>query len=365
MKKIISIVMLIALSVIIFPNVRVYATEEIGVKYAVYDGFDLICELTDVEVDDEYVSKDFKLYRIVDVDPVHLVAQAVFARQLERPRVTRSNEPSNIGAVVKNIGLYMTHNDESYVPTDGTESVYGAGGIHDVAKSFKAALEKKGINVVLDETLHIPHNSSAYSRSSVTAKKLLDENDLNAIFDVHRDGASRSFYVTKYNGQEKCHVRMVVGKASSNYKTTLEFATYLMAVGQEMYPWLFSDIYLAKGHYNQGLSTKALLFEMGSHLVEKELVEESLPALADVINTTLFGTVVDNNEGNLTINGNETPTSTTVDQHFKDLEKIKEKTHSLWGTFGLIVVIMSVIAMVIFFGYNFRNNMLRKRKNKK
>mgnify|MGYP003301665834 CR=1 FL=1 len=57
-------------------------------------------------------------------------------------------------------------------------------------------LTKKGLSVVHDETLHIPHNSSAYSRSRTTANKLL-QNGANAIFDIHRDGASRSFYLTE------------------------------------------------------------------------------------------------------------------------------------------------------------------------
>ena len=42
----------------------------------------------------------------------------------------------------------MTHNDESYLIGDGTDSVYGEGGIHDVAKELKNALNSYGIDVI-------------------------------------------------------------------------------------------------------------------------------------------------------------------------------------------------------------------------
>ena len=43
---------------------------------------------------------------------------------------------------------------------------------------------------------------------------------------------------------------------------------------------------------------------MGSHLVEKELVKQTVPELAKVVNTALFNTTVDTESGDLTINGN-------------------------------------------------------------
>lgn len=357
MKKFISFLcLLIAVVFITESGITVLAIENEKELYIVYDGFEVICELTDVEVGDEYLSYDFKLYRIIDVDKENHIAQATFVEQIKKPKITRSQEPSNIGAVIKNIGLYMTHNDESYVPTDGTSSVYGAGGIHDVAKSFKASLVNRGINVIMDETLHIPHDSYAYSRSAVTAKALLAKHNLNAIFDVHRDGVSRSFYVTKYKGEEKCHVRMVVGKASSNYSTTFEFAKCLMTVGQELYPWLFSDIFIAQGHYNQALSGKAMLFEMGTYLVEKELVKASMPALANVIDVALFGTVIDTETGELTINGNQTETTTTIDEFFEQTENTADSGGGFWRVAGIMILSFAIFGMAVFLVFNVRRN---------
>lgn len=188
------------------------------------------------------------------------------------------------------IGLYMSHNDESYISGDGYDSVYGKGGIHDITKQLASELSNKNISVIVDETLHLPHDKYAYSRSNVTATNLLNKNKLDAIFDIHRDGTSRGYYITKdQNGKERCMVRMVIGKANPNYEANKGFALYLMSVAKIYCPWLFVDIYMATGHYNQSLKENMVLFEMGCHLVEKDLVKQTVPELANVISTALFG----------------------------------------------------------------------------
>lgn len=46
------------------------------------------------------------------------------------------------------VAIYHTHSDESYVPTDGTESVFGNGGIYKVGGAFASALKTKGLEAV-------------------------------------------------------------------------------------------------------------------------------------------------------------------------------------------------------------------------
>lgn len=269
--------------------------------YVVYDeNNNKLFERSEIYVGDVIIDHDFVMFEIVEIDQKNKTAVAKEIGQVEKPHI-KKQALKKISAASKNkkIAMYMTHNAESYEIGDGTSSVYGAGGIHDIAKLLKSSLEKNKIAVALDEALHIPHDSGAYSRSAVTAKKLMkDEPD--AVFDLHRDGASRSTYVSKVDGSEKCKIRMVVGQKNPNKEHNLEFAMYLMAVAEEVCPWLFLDIYYASGHYNQALSSKALLFEMGSHKVEKELVKKTVPYLADVLNTTLYNTEIDSG-GNLAI----------------------------------------------------------------
>jgi stage II sporulation protein P len=66
--------------------------------------------------------------------------------------------------------MYSTHTDESYEPTDGTSSKAKGGGILDVGNALKKNLEGLGIQVLYDETNHMPHDAGAYRRSRQTAR---------------------------------------------------------------------------------------------------------------------------------------------------------------------------------------------------
>ena len=290
-----------------------YAVDgEIGENYMIYnEKEELICEKSSIEVGDSFITRDFYEYQIIKVDNHKGYAKLI--RKLEVPKIKRkdfvsNNKLSQRGELSKKICLYMTHNDESYRPTDGYDSVYGAGGIHDVARYLKNELVKKDIDVVLDETLHIPHNSSAYTRSGVTAKNLLDDERPDAMFDVHRDGVSKSFYYYNDGGKDYSKIRIVVGKSNPNFDENYKFAQSIFAIGNSMYPWLFSDIYCGKGHYNQSLQPTDLLFEMGTYLIEKEYVFNTIPLLVEVIDTTLYASLVDDG-GDITIDDNAPATN--------------------------------------------------------
>ena len=364
MKKVCFLIMFISISLnLLFVNTICLAESgiEFEREYVVYDeAGNYLFEKLDIETGDTYIANDFKKYEIVEVDDIRLIGTARFVKQLEKPFVTK-NPFEKINVVTdKKIGMYMTHNDESYVPTDKTESIYGKGGIHDVAKQFKKELESYGITVYLDESLHIPHDTSAYSRSRITAKKLLENYDLDAIFDIHRDGTSRSYYVKNIDGVERCRVRMVIGKSNPSREVTEQFAVYLLSIGQELYPWLFSDIYVGGGHYNQALNNQAMLFEMGSHLVEKELVVKSLKPLAEVVNTALYGTTVDVESGDVVINGDVTnENEITIEE---SLEIIKKESKS--SIVPTIVVGVLIGGFVGLLWYRFVK-ISRDKKNKK
>ena len=85
------------------------------------------------------------------------------------------------------IGIYSTHSDESYVPTDGAESKEKDAGIYDVDEALEKALAERGVEVELDTTTHLPHDAGAYRRSRSTAARLLKSQPA-ALLDMHRDG---------------------------------------------------------------------------------------------------------------------------------------------------------------------------------
>lgn len=328
MKKILIFCFLIALTLCSPLSTPTFADNDI-IIYQIYDENNLeLTQRENVEIGDKFIDRNFNEYEIYLVDETSCYAKARYIQTYPRPTVTKKSniEPISNKTTPKKIALYMTHNDESYIIGDGTESIYGAGGIHDIAKILKSSLNTYGVDVTLDETLHIPHNSSAYTRSNVTAKKLLN-NSPDAIFDIHRDGASRQYYVTKVNGKERSKVRIVLGQSNANSAENLQFALYMLSVAEVECPWLFHDIYWGKGHYNQALSNKALLFEMGTHTIEKSYVEESAKELAKVINATLYKTTVDEDDNTLTIGGNTN--KPTVNEKFDETNPAQQNTNTL------------------------------------
>ena len=253
---------------------------------------------------DEYIAQDNVLYRIATVSGGSAVAerigeeampdvswldtgaaQAVFA-DMSVPAASSSNTGTDSR---KLIAMYVTHSDESYVPTDGTQSINGQGGIYDVAREFRDALQAKGVDVILDESTHLPHDASAYRRSRQTAERLLQKQP-DAIIDIHRDGIpDQSEYTCTINGENASQVRLLVGRSNQNSEVNREFAKEIKAVADKQYPGLIKDIFIGKGNYNQDLSPNAILIEFGTHTISKERALESTGLMANVVSTALYG----------------------------------------------------------------------------
>ena len=272
-----------------------YAQDKSSKKYfTVYDesGNILLLKGDDINEGDKYLSSDNKLYEIYSVDNSSKTAKAKFVLEEKLPeykvKSKKASQNEASAKTVKKVGVYHTHNDESYFTPDGFDSVYGKGGIHDVGKQFVKNLNSLGIETVYREDLHLPHNSGAYTRSQVTASALLSSG-VQAIFDLHRDSTKRDYYLTKVNGEQMSSIRMVIGRASVNFEENKKFAYSIKSYADSVYPGLIKDIYIGKGNYNQQLSTRAMLFEMGCENIEKELVLKSTNYLAKTLDVVLYG----------------------------------------------------------------------------
>lgn len=242
-----------------------------------------------VYLDDEYISSDNRLYRIIKVDDSKRTAVAQYIGQ------ESLLEPDNeaVATVAQEskrlIGIYSTHSDESYIPTDGAESKEKDAGIYDVDEALKNALEERGIEVELDTTTHLPHNAGAYRRSRSTAARLLKSQPA-ALLDIHRDGIpDPDEYVQKIEDEDATKVRLLVGKSNPNADANRKFAKQIKAAADEMYPDLIKDIYIGKGDYNQELAPRAILLEFGTHTIKKERAIKSTAYMADVLERVLFG----------------------------------------------------------------------------
>jgi len=277
-----------------------------------------------VFVGDIYISADNSRYEVVDI--IGSTAKCKYQGKEKMPTINEVNNQAAFNRAIPVVGqgkptiaIYHTHSDESYVPTDGKESINGNGGIYDVGKALVQKLKAQGFNVIYNQANHNPHDVNAYNRSRKTAVSLLKKQP-DVILDVHRDAVPASEYQTTVKGQDVTKVKLVVGRSNPNMKTNLEFAKMLKAAMDKKEPGLSNGIYMGKGDYNQDLSPRAMLIEVGAHTNSKAEAEKGVQLFANTLPTVLgVSTAAATNQtsGNATpakkpLNANSQKSGTTI-----------------------------------------------------
>ncbi|QUH26083.1 stage II sporulation protein P [Serpentinicella alkaliphila] len=314
---------LIVLLILLLTSVQfAYADDwygQYGNYFTVYNTKDnsvLFKTAREVRQGDQYLSADNNMYKVTRVNSREQRAYAEFIEQITLPTINedvfaqfqdalRSGE--GLAMILeaqaqeqenRKVGIYCTHSSESYVPTDGTESTEGGGGILQVAERLKAGFEQNGVNATFDNTSHDPHDAGAYTRSRRTAAQLLREHQPTSLIDVHRDAIPPEEYTTEINGEPASKVRLVVGGRNQNFSANEETALQAKAVADKMYPGLIKDIFYAQGNYNQDLTPRAMLLEMGTAEQDRALPEKSATLFSEVLTTAFFGgTFTDQTDG--------------------------------------------------------------------
>lgn len=187
------------------------------------------------------------------------------------------------------VAIYHTHSDESYIPTSGSSSVSPHGDVYDVGSVISASLKNSvGLTSVHSWESHLPHDGSAYARSRRTAVSLLKKNP-DAILDLHRDAAPLSAYATTVMGKPGAKVMIVLGRQNPNLKANEQFAFALKNYADKEFPGFVRGIFYGDATFNQDLSPRALLFEMGSHENSKEAAERVMVNFINSIPAVLYG----------------------------------------------------------------------------
>ncbi len=255
----------------------------------------------EVNIGDEYISADNSRYRVTAVHG--LTASCKYLGEEIMPILEYSyqqqawifetGEVPVMSAKKSTVAVYHTHSDESYVPTDGTESIAGRGGIYDVGQTLVQQLKKLGFNVEYSENNHNPHDVNAYTRSRRTAASLLKKNP-DLILDVHRDATPAEQYQAEVKGEEVTKIKLVIGRQNPKMNTNLEFAKRVKALMDKQEPGLSNGIFMGKAAFNQDLHPRALLIEVGAHTNDKAQAEKGVALFADTLPAALG--VADNGE---------------------------------------------------------------------
>ncbi|HHW60783.1 MAG TPA: stage II sporulation protein P [Syntrophomonadaceae bacterium] len=257
-----------------------------------------------VSTGDIYITADNARYKVVKLEGFQAFCEYEGKEKLSRPwnrkgilgfDLFRHAVPAAQNKKQPTIAIYHTHSDESYVPSDGKESIRGNGGIYDVGQTLTVQLKKMGFNVVHSDNRHDPHDVNAYHRSRKTAVNLLQKGP-DAIIDVHRDAVPADVYKTNLKGEDVTKVKLVLGRQNPNMKSNLEFAKSLKAAMDKQTPGLSNGIYIGKGDYNQDLSPRSVLVEVGAHTNSKEEAQKGVAMFAQTlpevfgVNTAAAGT---------------------------------------------------------------------------
>lgn len=227
----------------------------------------------------EKVQGDLASARFIGVDPQIAALNEFFTSQ-EVPVIKEKTDNSPTPA---NFAIYHTHSSESYIPTDGTQSIRFRGGIFKVGTIMAERLRKIGMGVNHDQTAHDPHDNNAYVRSRRTAAKLVGANPV-AMFDVHRDGVvDPNFYRERVSGQDVASIRIVIGRQNPRMSANLDFARQMLTSVNNIHPKVVKEIFVGRGAYNQDLSPTALLLEAGTYTNTREEAERGIALFAEAL----------------------------------------------------------------------------------
>lgn len=238
-----------------------------------------------LDVGDEFLDAGNRLWRVERVVGNTAVAQP--AGTIDLTGAVEEFRETYLATVLAQqgepkVGVYHTHSDESYVPSDGTESdEAGNGGVYEVGAVLARGLDQKGLSVQHSLANHLPHDAGAYERSRRTAMELV--RGAAAVFDVHRDAAPPEAYASRVAGEAVTQVMIVIGRSNPQAGANMTFAQAVKAAADRTAPGLMRGILRTGGSFNQDLSARSLLFEIGAHTNRREEAEQAARILGSVL----------------------------------------------------------------------------------
>ncbi|KAF0816153.1 stage II sporulation protein P [Cytobacillus sp. FSL R5-0596] len=198
--------------------------------------------------------------------------------------------------------VYHTHNLESFLPL-----------LKNTSKANEAVSSDERANVValgsrlnqqlMGAGIGVEHNktninkkllerkwdyTASYELSNEVIQEAVAENkNLKYFIDIHRDSARKDVTTKVIDGKSYAKLYFIVGKENENYEENLEFVKKINTELEKRFPGISRGVFLknrldGNGVYNQDVSNRALLVEIGG--VDNTLDElgRTTDAFADV-----------------------------------------------------------------------------------
>ena len=201
----------------------------------------------------------------------------------------------NLNTNIPLVYIYNTHQTEEYIIENNnihnlTPNVYSA------AYILKDLLEKKNIKTIVEDgniSSYLKNNNLNYDDSYIASRYYLEQAiskypSVQIFIDLHRDALTHDVATIEYEGKKYAKVLFVVGLEHDNYGKNLDFANELNNLILENYSFLTRGILkksgpLVNGIYNQDLSNRVILLEVGGNESTMEEVYNTLELISEII----------------------------------------------------------------------------------
>lgn len=192
------------------------------------------------------------------------------------------------------IYIYNTHQTESY---SNDSDIYGiTPNVLMASYLLKDKLDKLGVPTLVEESnisefLRVNNwkYNDSYKASRFYVLDVINKYPSVKLFiDLHRDSISKDNSTININNKEYAKVLFVVGKDHSNYQKNLDLAHLINDKVSKLYPGLSRGVLEKAGSgvngiYNQDLSEKAILLELGGNKNNINEVLNTVDALSNII----------------------------------------------------------------------------------
>lgn len=205
------------------------------------------------------------------------------------------SDPNKVDINNPLIYIYNSHQLENY-NNDGL-SIYGiTPNVLMASYLLKEKLNEKGLSTIVEDTNiteFLELNKWDYSYSYKASRIfILDKkntyNSLKYYIDIHRDSVHKDLTSVKINNKVYARILFVIGLEHKNYGANLKFAQELNALFEKKYAGLSRGILKKEGPnvngiYNQDISDKAILIEVGGVDNNIDEVINTINAISDVL----------------------------------------------------------------------------------
>lgn len=185
--------------------------------------------------------------------------------------------------------IYHTHATESYLPASSGNyhTTKEENTVRDAGDVLTDVLEERGIGVVHDKTLHDnPSYNESYSRSFETVKALLKKYpSIECIIDLHRDATAAEVAgpVQTVGGKTCAVYSYVLSNTTETYEENSAFLGKLNTIADSKYGGYTGEILERPYWYNQELSGKSILIEMGNNRNNIEDVRRCAEVFGEIL----------------------------------------------------------------------------------